>query len=184
MTCLLSLLMKFSDEYFVPFNKFFVPFNNITMLNSHDLLKNPRLLVNFPVLASRAGVCTIFGKKSDKKYSRLCGLWLYVLCQDCLVLPCSMKAAMCVFAQSCLILCDPMEYSLPGSSVRGISQARVPEWTVVSFLPDFANPGIKCASLVSAASADTFVTIVPPAKPLKAAIAICKYCVCLCSSKT
>lgn len=58
---------------FVPFNKFFVPFNNITRLYSHDLLKNPRLLVNFPVLASRAGVCTILGKKSDNKYFGLVG---------------------------------------------------------------------------------------------------------------
>ena len=31
----------------------------------------------------------------------------------------------CFFAQSCLTLCDPMNYSLPGSSVHGISQARI-----------------------------------------------------------
>ena len=31
-------------------------------------------------------------------------------------------------AQSCLTLCDPMDYSLPGSSVHGIFQARVLEW--------------------------------------------------------
>ena len=31
---------------------------------------------------------------------------------------------MCVCAQSCLILCDPMVWNLPGSSVHGISQAR------------------------------------------------------------
>ena len=86
-----------------------------------------------------------------------------------------MKAVMCVYVQSCLILCDPVDYSLPGSSVHGISQARVLEWTVISFLPDLADPGIKCASLVSAASAGTFFTIVPPGKPLKAAIAICKW---------
>ena len=30
--------------------------------------------------------------------------------------------------QSCPTLCDPMDYSLPGSSVRGIFQARVLEW--------------------------------------------------------
>ena len=30
--------------------------------------------------------------------------------------------------QSCLILCDPMDYSLPGSSVLGILQARILEW--------------------------------------------------------
>ena len=30
--------------------------------------------------------------------------------------------------QSCLTLCDPMDYSLPGSSVLGIFRARVLEW--------------------------------------------------------
>ena len=30
--------------------------------------------------------------------------------------------------QSCLILCNPMGYSLPGSSIHGISQTRIPEW--------------------------------------------------------
>ena len=33
--------------------------------------------------------------------------------------------------QSCLTLCDPMDYSLPGSSVHGILQARVLEWVAV-----------------------------------------------------
>ena len=36
-------------------------------------------------------------------------------------------------AQSCLTLCDPMDCSLPGSSVHGIFQARVLEWTAISF---------------------------------------------------
>ena len=31
-------------------------------------------------------------------------------------------------AQSCPILSDPTDYSLPGSSVHGIFQARVLEW--------------------------------------------------------
>ena len=31
-------------------------------------------------------------------------------------------------AQSCLTLRDPMDWSLPGSSVHGIFQARVLEW--------------------------------------------------------
>ena len=35
--------------------------------------------------------------------------------------------------QSCPTLCDPMDYSLPGSSVRGIFQARVLEWFAISF---------------------------------------------------
>ena len=36
-------------------------------------------------------------------------------------------------AQSCLTLCDPMDCSLPGSSVHGISQARVLEWAAIAF---------------------------------------------------
>ena len=36
-------------------------------------------------------------------------------------------------AQSCPTLCDPMDYSLPGSSVHGIFQAIVPEWIAISF---------------------------------------------------
>ena len=36
-------------------------------------------------------------------------------------------------AQSCPTLCDPMDCSLSGSSVHGIFQARVLEWTAISF---------------------------------------------------
>ena len=35
--------------------------------------------------------------------------------------------------QLCLTLCDPMDYSLPGSSIRGIFQARILEWVAISF---------------------------------------------------
>ena len=36
-------------------------------------------------------------------------------------------------AQSCLTLSDPMDWSLPGSSVHGIFQARVLEWGAIAF---------------------------------------------------
>ena len=36
-------------------------------------------------------------------------------------------------AQSCPTLRDPMDYSLPGSSVRGIFQARILEWGAIAF---------------------------------------------------
>ena len=36
-------------------------------------------------------------------------------------------------AQSCPTLRDPMDCSLPGSSVHEIFQARVPEWVAISF---------------------------------------------------
>ena len=36
-------------------------------------------------------------------------------------------------AQLCPTLSDPMDYSLPGSSVHGIFQARVLEWGAIAF---------------------------------------------------
>ena len=36
-------------------------------------------------------------------------------------------------AQSCPTLGDPMDCSLPGSSVHGICQARVLEWVAIAF---------------------------------------------------
>ena len=36
-------------------------------------------------------------------------------------------------AQSCPTLSEPMDCSLPGSSVHGIFQARVLEWVVIAF---------------------------------------------------
>ena len=40
----------------------------------------------------------------------------------------------CMFvAQSCPTLCDPVDYSLPGSSVHGILQARLLEWVAIPF---------------------------------------------------
>ena len=36
-------------------------------------------------------------------------------------------------AQSCLILCDPVDCNLPHSSIHGIFQTRVLEWVAISF---------------------------------------------------
>ena len=36
-------------------------------------------------------------------------------------------------AQSCLTLSDPVDWSLPGSSVHGIFQARILEWGAIAF---------------------------------------------------
>ena len=43
-------------------------------------------------------------------------------------------------AQSCPTLCDPMDYSLPGYSVRGIFQARVLEWGAIAFSRGSSQP--------------------------------------------
>ena len=68
-------------------------------------------------------------------------------------------------AQSCLTLCDPMDYSLMDSSVNGIFQARILERLPFPSLGDLSNPGIKPMSLASPASAGRFFTPETPGKP-------------------
>ena len=43
-------------------------------------------------------------------------------------------------AQSCLTLCDPVDCSLPGSSIDGILQARILEWVAISFSRGSSRP--------------------------------------------
>ena len=43
-------------------------------------------------------------------------------------------------AQSCLILCDLMDFSPPGFSVHGISQARIMEWVAISLSRGSSRP--------------------------------------------
>ena len=45
--------------------------------------------------------------------------------------------------QLCPTVWDPMDCSLPGSSVHGIFQARVLEWVAISFSRNLPNPGIE-----------------------------------------
>ena len=43
-------------------------------------------------------------------------------------------------ALSCPTLCDPMDCSLPGSSINGIFQARILEWVAISFSRGYSQP--------------------------------------------
>ena len=61
-------------------------------------------------------------------------------------------------AKSYLTLSDPVDSSQPGSSVHGISQARILEWVVISSSRDLPNPGIRPASLESPALGGGFFT--------------------------
>ena len=47
---------------------------------------------------------------------------------------------MCIIAQSCPTLWDPMNCSLPGSSIYGIVQTRILEWVAISFSRGFSRP--------------------------------------------
>ena len=54
--------------------------------------------------------------------------------------PASTRASRVLVAQLCLTLCDPMDCSPPGSSVRGVLQARVLEWVAMSFSRGSSQP--------------------------------------------
>ena len=46
-------------------------------------------------------------------------------------------------AQSCSILCNPMDYNPPGSSVHGNLQARILEWVAFPSPRDLPDPGVE-----------------------------------------
>ena len=66
-------------------------------------------------------------------------MWLWVTVWCSFYLPSTIlsisgrSAAAAKSLQSCLILCDPIDGSLPGSPIPGILQARTLEWVAISF---------------------------------------------------
>ena len=67
----------------------------------------------------------------------------------------------CLVAQLCSTLCDPMDYSPPGSSVHGFLQARILEWLAISYSRDLPDLRVKPTSLESPALATTGANIKP-----------------------
>ena len=67
----------------------------------------------------------------------------------------------CLVTKSCPILCNPMDCSLPGSSVHGISQARILEWVAIP-----SSRGSCLGSTHVSCIAGGFFTAEPPGKPL------------------
>ena len=60
--------------------------------------------------------------------------------------------------QSCLTLCDPMNYCPPGFSVRCILHARILEWVAIIFSRGPSDPGIEPTSPTSAVLTGKFFT--------------------------
>ena len=73
-------------------------------------------------------------------------------------------------AQSCPTLSDPMDCSLPGSSIHGICQARVLEWGAIAF-SNFIH------SINSLYISIPIFLFIPPHLPLLGVLYIC---VCFC----
>ena len=77
-----------------------------------------------------------------------------------LKIPSSIAKSESEVAQSCLTLCNPMDCSLPGSSLHGILQARILEWVAIFLLQGiFLTQGLEPRS--SAFKADA-LTSEPP----------------------
>ena len=53
------------------------------------------------------------------------------------------KRYWCLVSKSCLTLCDPMDCLTPGSSVYGISPARILEWVALAFSRRSPHSGIE-----------------------------------------
>ena len=102
-------------------------------------LRSPGIELMSPALTSRFFTTELPGKLKIRSL----GL-TYTLC-----------CVPSLFAQSCPILCNPMDCSPPGSSVHGILQPRILEWVTMSFMP---NPGIGPTSLVSPVLTGRFFT--------------------------
>ena len=66
------------------------------------------------------------------------------------------------FTQLCPTLCHPMDYTLPGSSVRGILWVRILKWVAISFSRGSSWPEIEPGS--PALQADSLPSE-PPGKP-------------------
>ena len=60
--------------------------------------------------------------------------------------------------QLCPTLCDPMDHSFQGSSVSGILQARILEWTAAPSPGESSRPSVEPASIMFLALAGGFFT--------------------------
>ena len=75
--------------------------------------------------------------------------WCLFSLQELAFWPCLFSYLCAVHAKLlhlCPTLCHPMDYSPPGSSVHGISQARKLEWVALIPPGDLPNPGIEPAT--------------------------------------
>ena len=101
-----------------------------------QLSKHTCMSVNFPVLMIALQLCrreSLFVGNNMKKYSGMLGHQTHTSFQMVKDETFFVLCCVVLVAQSCLTLCDPMDYSLPVSSVHGILQAGTPEWITYSF---------------------------------------------------
>ena len=98
-------------------------------------------------------------------------------------------------AQSCLTLSDPMDCSLPGSSIHGIFQARVLEWGAIAFSDVLSYYGLSqdieefhmlySRTLLATRSIRNSLHLLIPSHPSSTSFLpwqpqVCSLCLCIC----
>ena len=74
---------------------------------------------------------------------------VYYICTICF---CPWNSVLCAQLLGCAqLLCNPMDWSPPGSSLHGILQARILEWVAISLSGNPLDPGMEPTSLESLA---------------------------------
>ena len=87
--------------------------------------------------------------KTDNCFSPILCFWLVVVCLG---------------AKSHLTLCNTVDCSLPGSSVHGISQAKILEWVLISF--SRGSSQTRDQTWVSCLGGGFFITELPGKPPV------------------
>ena len=73
--------------------------------------------------------------------------------------PCAIQSMPAQSLQSCPTLCNPVDCSLPGSSVHGILQVRILEWVAISSSRGFSQPRDRIrVSCISCIGKGLFIT--------------------------
>ena len=75
--------------------------------------------------------------------------------------------------QLCLTLCDPMNYSRPGSSAHGLLQARAREWAAISSCSGLADAGMEAQSPGAPAPAGRFFATSAAWEAPRAVVRVC-----------
>ena len=94
------------------------------------MFRSTTITTTKPLFAEQANYSDSLARRIKNKKSQKTGLTLELMCKEYSLLYMEVKV---LVAQSCPPLCNPMDCTLPGSSVHGISQARILEWTAISF---------------------------------------------------
>ena len=89
-------------------------------------------VVEIDVKSSSSGYKREEGESSTESEILFTAWRVFAVCNHC--------ESESIVTQSCPILCDPMDYSPPGSSVHGILQARILESVDIPFSRGLSRP--------------------------------------------